>query len=283
VSEATGKAGVLYIVATPIGNLGDISGRALAVLSAADRILAEDTRHSGILLQHHDIRTPLAAYHDHNERMKAETLVEDLCNGLDLALISDAGTPLINDPGYVLVRAAQDAGIRVCPIPGPSSVLAALSASGLATDRFCYEGYLPAKKAARIARLEQLVSERRTLVFLESSHRIVASLADINAVFGDNREAVVARELTKHFETIKREKLGVLCRWLEGDANQQKGEFVVLVAGAAVTGGSGDEADRVLGILLEKLPVRDAAAVAAEILGDRKNILYKRALALRSR
>jgi 16S rRNA (cytidine1402-2'-O)-methyltransferase len=282
VSDVTGKAGVLYIVATPIGNLDDISGRALAVLSAADRILAEDTRHSSKLLQHYDIHTPLAAYHDHNERLKVETLVEDLCNGLDLALISDAGTPLINDPGYVLVRAAQDAGIRVCPIPGPSSLLAALSASGLATDRFCYEGFLPAKKVARVTRLEQLARERRTLVLLESSHRIVASLADIKTVFGDDREAVVARELTKHFETIKREKLGALCRWLEGDTNRQKGEFVVLVAGAADTDSSMDEIDRVLGILLEKLPVRDAAAAAAGILGDRKNILYQRALALKS-
>ena len=281
-SDATGKTGVLYIVATPIGNLEDISARAITVLSGVDRILAEDTRHSRKLLQRHDISVAVVAYHDHNERTRTDTLVRDLANGINMALISDAGTPLINDPGYLLVRSAQDAGIRVCPIPGACSVIAALSASGLATDRFCYEGFLPAKNAARVARLKQLVEEPRTLLMLESSHRILGCLEDMCTVFGDDREAVIARELSKHFETIRRESLGVLCKWIADDENQQKGEFVVLVAGAGDTDFREDEVGRVLRLLLDKLPVREAAEVAAGILGERKNRLYKRALDIKA-
>jgi 16S rRNA (cytidine1402-2'-O)-methyltransferase len=282
VRDNTGKAGVLFIVATPIGNLDDISVRALGVLASVDCILAEDTRHSGRLLNHYDIPTPMLAYHDHNEDKRSDAIVEKLIGGEDMALISDAGTPLINDPGYVLVRAVQKAGIRVSPVPGSCSVIAALSASGLATDRFCYEGFLPSRKAARVARLQELLSETRTLVMLESSHRIIASIGDMAEVFGAQREAVIARELTKHFETIRRDGLQSLGEWLDEDANQRKGEFVVLVSGAAGSGADGAEVDRVLGLLLKKLPVRDAADLAASILSERKNKMYRRALELKA-
>jgi 16S rRNA (cytidine1402-2'-O)-methyltransferase len=274
--------GTLYLVATPIGNLGDMTPRAVEVLNEVDVIAAEDTRHSGKLLQHFGIRTPCLAYHEHNERQQCDTLVARLQTGESIALISDAGTPLVSDPGFHLVRAARQAGVAVVPLPGASALIAALSASGLPSDRFVFEGFLPAKTMARRQRLEALASDPRTLIFYESTHRIEACLADMVAVFGPDRRAVVARELTKRFETIHDDRLGELPAWLAADENRRRGEFVVLVEGAAQI--QGDETDaevqRLLTILMEELPLKQAAALAARISGRKKNALYRLALEL---
>lgn len=276
--------GSLYVVATPIGNLGDLSPRAVGVLRSVERIAAEDTRHSRKLLQHFAIQTPLIAVHEHNEREMAPRLIEQLRAGGSLALISDAGTPLISDPGFNLVRLAREAGVRVIPVPGPSALVCALSASGLATDRFVFEGFLPAKRVARRARLAALCHDNRTLVIYESSHRVVECLRDLAEVFGGERHAVLARELTKQFETIHGASLGELIRWVGTDSNQQKGEFVLLVAGCSqpernqVTA----EAEQLLAILLEELPVKLAAKLAARITGLNKRDLYNRALQMKT-
>jgi 16S rRNA (cytidine1402-2'-O)-methyltransferase len=274
--------GTLYLVATPIGNLGDMTPRAVEVLNEVDVIAAEDTRHSGKLLQHFGIRTPCLAYHEHNERQQCDTLVARLQTGESIALISDAGTPLVSDPGFHLVRAARQAGVAVVPLPGASALIAALSASGLPSDRFVFEGFLPAKTMARRQRLEALAGDPRTLIFYESTHRIEACLADMVAVFGPDRRAVVARELTKRFETIHDDRLGELPAWLAADENRRRGEFVVLVEGAAQI--QGDETDaevqRLLTILMEELPLKQAAALAARISGRKKNALYRLALEL---
>lgn len=277
--EAT--AGVLYVVATPIGNLADISRRAVEILQSVDLVAAEDTRHSLPLLQHYGIRTPLQSCHEHNEAQVSPRLVEQLRAGRRIALISDAGTPLVSDPGFALVRAAIAAEIPVVPVPGPSALVAALSVAGLPTDRFRFEGFLPAKAGARRERLQRLAGETATLVFYESSHRIQASLADMAAAFGGARPAVVARELTKRFEQIERGELDQLAQWIQDDANRRKGEFVVMVQGAEAAMGR-DEAEcrRILGILLKHLPVKAAAAAAAEITGERRNVLYQLALEL---
>ena len=278
----TTRSGTLYVVATPIGNLGDLSPRAVEVLSSVGLIAAEDTRHSKQLLAHFGVGTPLTALHEHNERGIAGALVQRLEQGEDLALISDAGTPLISDPGYRLVRAARAAGVAVRCVPGPSALTAALSIAGLPTDRFRFEGFLPAKQAARRQRLASLSKEAVTLVFYESSHRIVESLADLAACLGAEREAVVARELTKVFETVSSGSLGELSRQLAADARQQKGEFVVLVRGAVVDPAVLDEqARRTLGLLLEELPLKKAAALAARITGVSKNRLYEYGLTIR--
>ncbi|MCW8840071.1 MAG: 16S rRNA (cytidine(1402)-2'-O)-methyltransferase [Gammaproteobacteria bacterium] len=272
------QAGILYVVATPIGNLGDLSPRAVDILQRVDRIAAEDTRHSAGLMRHFAITTPMLSLHEHNERQKTQLLLQRLEGGESIALIADAGTPLISDPGYILVREAHMAGLRVVPIPGPSALIAALSASGLPTDRFSFEGFLPAKDGARRKLLEALAQERRTLAFYESPHRILDSLADMAGIFGETREAVVARELTKTFETIRHDNLGNLLEWMRGDANQQKGEFVVLVGEAPKDeGGEGPaaEACRIADILVQELPVKQAAALAASISGEKKNALYK--------
>lgn len=275
------QPGRLYIVATPIGNLGDMSPRAIEVLQAVDRIAAEDTRHSRPLLQHYGIDTPTSPYHEHNERQEAGRLVAALQAGTSVALISDAGTPLLSDPGFRLVRAAREAGIDVVPIPGPSALVAALSVSGLPTDRFVFEGFLPAKAAARCNRLQALAPETRTLVFYEAGRRIEESIADMAAVFGAERPAVVAKELTKAFETVHGAPLAQLQQWLAEDPDRRRGEFVVLVQGAAAEGdGQDGEADRVLGILLSEVGVRQAAGLAAQITGLARNRLYRRALAL---
>lgn len=280
--EAAG--GILYVVATPIGHLGDISARAIEVLKQADRIAAEDTRHSGRLLQHYAIQTPMLALHEHNERQAAPALIEQLRSGQSIALISDAGTPLISDPGFNLVKLARQAGVRVVPVPGPSALVCALSAAGLATDRFVFEGFLPAKATARHNRLTQLAHEPRTLVFYESSHRIVDCLADMVEVFGASRRAVLARELTKQFETIHQDELEALQRWVEADSNQQKGEIVVLVEGwSQLEDDTIDaEAERVLQILMEELPVKTAAKLAARLTGLNKRELYDRGVALKN-
>lgn len=276
------KQGTLYIVATPIGNRGDISQRALAVLAAVDQILAEDTRHSGALLRTLGIATPLSSLHEHNEQLQVEPLLARLQAGADLALISDAGTPLISDPGYRIVRAARQAGVVVVPIPGACALIAGLCVAGLPTDRFVFEGFLPAKQAARRAHLQRLADETRTLVFYESSHRIEESLADMHSCFGAEREAVVARELTKAFEQVQSGSLAELNAWIVADANHQRGEFVVLVAGAVLASDEEitAEAQRVLKLLLAEMPVKRAAALAAEITGARKNALYQYALQL---
>ncbi|HLV17831.1 MAG TPA: 16S rRNA (cytidine(1402)-2'-O)-methyltransferase [Pseudomonas sp.] len=279
-------AGVLYVVATPIGNLDDISARALRVLREVKLIAAEDTRHSQRLLQHFGIETPLAPCHEHNEREQGGRFITRLLDGDDVALISDAGTPLISDPGFHLVRQARAAGIRVVPVPGPSALIAALSAAGLPSDRFIFEGFLPAKAAARHARLEALREEPRTLIFYEAPHRLLESLEAMKDVFGAERPVVLARELTKTFETLKDLPLGELCAWVAADANQQRGECVLLVGGWQAPEGEEmvtAEALRILDLLLGELPLKRAAALAAEITGARKNLLYQVALQRQSK
>ncbi|MDH1262226.1 16S rRNA (cytidine(1402)-2'-O)-methyltransferase [Pseudomonas sp. GD03944] len=279
---ATPTPGTLYVVATPIGNLDDISARALKILREVALIAAEDTRHSARLMQHFGIGTPLAACHEHNERDHGSRFIARLQAGDDVALISDAGTPLISDPGFHLVRQARAAGIAVVPVPGACALIAALSAAGLPSDRFIFEGFLPAKAVGRRSRLEQVKEEPRTLIFYEAPHRILECLEDMRTVFGDERPALLARELTKTFETLKGMPLGELCAWVAADANQQRGECVVLVAGwqaAEDEDAVSAEAMRVLDLLLGEMPLKRAAAVAAEITGVRKNLLYQAALA----
>ncbi|VXB40005.1 putative methyltransferase [Pseudomonas sp. 8AS] len=273
--------GTLYVVATPIGNLDDITARALRILREVALIAAEDTRHSIRLLQHFGIATPLAACHEHNERDEGGRFLSRLLAGEDVALISDAGTPLISDPGYHLVRQVRAAGIRVVPVPGACALIAALSAAGLPSDRFSFEGFLPAKTVGRQARLQQVAQDPRTLIFYEAPHRILECLADMREVFGADRPAVLGRELTKTFETLKGLPLGELHDWVAADSNQQRGECVVLVAGWQAPEGDeaiSGEALRVLDLLLGEMPLKRAAALAAEITGVRKNLLYQAAL-----
>jgi 16S rRNA (cytidine1402-2'-O)-methyltransferase len=275
--------GVLYVVATPIGNLLDISARALDVLRTVALIAAEDTRHSKRLLAHYGIGTPLQAVHEHNERDITEKLLRRLTGGDDIALVSDAGTPLISDPGFYLVRAAHQALLRVVPVPGPSALIAALSVAGLPTDRFLFEGFLPSKQAARRQRLQALATAPATLVFYESSHRICASLRDMADCLGETREATVARELTKTFETIMHDALGGLVERIESDADQQKGEFVVLVQGAPARERSEIDAEAVhmLEVLLSELPLKQAAGLVAKVTGLSKNVLYEEGLKIK--
>jgi 16S rRNA (cytidine1402-2'-O)-methyltransferase len=280
----TNRKGVLYVVATPIGNLQDISARAIATLKSVARIAAEDTRHSGKLLSHYGIDTPLVALHEHNEREMIPALLDRLAAGDDLALICDAGTPLVSDPGFCLVRAAREAGIRRVPVPGPAACMAALSVAGLPADHFVFEGFLPARAAARRRRLEELEGERRTLIFHESSHRIAECLADMAEIFGGDRPAVIARELTKVFETVEDGALSALLALLQADPHRQKGEFVVLVQGRAPAGESAlDGASRqVLTVLMAELPLKQAAALAARITGLSRNTLYAEALRMKN-
>ncbi|GAB3781680.1 16S rRNA (cytidine(1402)-2'-O)-methyltransferase [Dyella agri] len=270
------QSGCLWVVATPIGHRDDFSARAIATLREVAVIAAEDTRHSKPLLLHHNIATPLIALHEHNEREVVEGIVRRLRGGESVALISDAGTPLISDPGFRLVRAARAAGVRCAPVPGACAAIAALSVAGLPSDRFVFEGFLPPKSAARRARLQELAGEPRTLIFYESSHRVAESLADMRSVFGDEREAVLARELTKLFETVIGEPLGQLAERVAGDPDQQRGECVLLVAGR------GEEADaklaegqRVFAVLREELPPAKAAKLAAAITGAPRKELYR--------
>jgi 16S rRNA (cytidine1402-2'-O)-methyltransferase len=274
--------GVLYIVATPIGNLGDLSARAVEVLQAVDLVAAEDTRHTRPLLRQYGIETPLLALHEHNELQVLERLIARLQGGEAVALVSDAGTPLISDPGFPLVRECRRLGVPVSPIPGPSALIAALSASGLPTDRFLFEGFPERSQAARRAQFEALRDEPRTLVFYESSHRVLESLKDMAAIFGSERRAVLARELTKLHETIVADPLGELVALVESDPMQQKGEFVLMVAGTEPRSGEAlpPQTERLLRILLEELPVKQAAALASRISGEKKNRLYQAAVAL---
>jgi 16S rRNA (cytidine1402-2'-O)-methyltransferase len=272
----TSSAGILWVVATPIGNLDDLSPRAAAVLRAVRIVAAEDTRHSAPLLARVGSDARMFALHDHNEREQSARIVEEIIAGNDVALIADAGTPLISDPGFRLVRAVREAGGKVSPVPGPCAAIAALSVAGLPSDRFVFEGFLPAKSAARRERMSALVAEPRTLIFYESSHRIVESVADAIVVFGAEREAVLARELTKMFETVIAAPLREIAERLDADANQQRGEFVLLVAGAGE-----DDADarlaegrRVFTLLRVELAPAKAAKLAAAITGAPRKALY---------
>jgi len=283
VSNQTENPAALYLVATPIGNLGDISARATEALQSVALIAAEDTRHSKRLLQHFGIDTRLIAYHEHNEEQQTPVLIDRLLKGQSVALISDAGTPLVSDPGYRLVQAAIQENIKVVPIPGPCAAIVALSASGLPTDRFVFEGFPPAKSGARQNYLQTLQAEPRTLVFYVSCHRITDTLKDMADVFGGQRMAVLARELTKTFETIRKTTLMELAEWVASDQNQQKGEIVLLVEGASE---SGDEQQkllhRLLPVLVDALPVKQAAMIAAKVTGLNRNDLYKQALSLKA-
>lgn len=266
----------LYVVATPIGNLADLTPRAQQVLTDVDLVAAEDTRHTGKLLQHFNIKANLISVHDHNERQRAGLIIDQLAAGKSVALVSDAGTPLISDPGFVLVRAVKEAGYAVSPIPGCCAFVAALSASGMPSDRFSFIGFLPAKTGARVKALEQLSDREETLIFYESTHRIVDSLKDMQSVFGDQRMVGVAREITKTFETIHSAPIAELIEWMLADTNQQRGEFVVMVEGAVKEEGSlNEETLRVLNLLAAELPPKKAAAIASEITGVGKKELYQ--------
>ena len=273
--HASGPPGTLFVVATPIGNLGDLSPRAREVLGTVAAICAEDTRHTRQLLARFGLDRPLLALHEHNEDAVAGRLVARLAAGESLALVSDAGTPLVSDPGYRLVRAARAAGLRVSPLPGPCAAIAALSVAGLASDRFTFEGFLPAKGNARRERLQRLAGEPRTLVFYESSHRVEAALADLAATFGEDRPAVVARELTKLFETVLDGTLGELRDRVAADPDQRRGEFVLVVQGAAdEAAGQLAEGRRLYARLSEHLPPSTAARLAAELSGAPRKALY---------
>lgn len=273
----------LYIVATPIGNLADITHRALEVLANVDLIAAEDTRQTRKLLEHYDIRTQMTALHDHNELQRAGQILDKVARGGSVALVSDAGTPLVSDPGYVLVALAHDRGLRVVPLPGPSAMIAALCVSGLACDRFVFEGFLPAKSMARIETLNRVSAEHRTTVFYESTHRIVDTLAAMNDVF-PARRLTLARELTKRFETVRRDTVASIQEWLLADSDQCKGEFVLVLEGVVQQ----DSVDMVvaktyLQRLLHELPPKKAVNVVADLLqGVDKKALYELALSLKS-
>lgn len=271
------QAGILYIVATPIGNLQDISQRALSTFESVDLIAAEDTRHSGILLSHYGIKKPFFALHDHNEQQRAAVLVEKLQQGQHIALISDAGTPLISDPGFHLVRECRQAGVKIVPIPGACAAITALCCSGIASDRFCFEGFLPAKSKGRCDKLTELVAESRTLIFYESTHRILDTLADMQQIFGADRYVVMARELTKTWETIVGAPLGELNEWLKQDGNRIKGEIVLVVEGKPQTESEeiSLQAVRLLQNLANELPLKKAAAIVADTFGYKKNALYQ--------
>ena len=275
--------GILYIVATPIGNLLDITQRALETFQQVDLIAAEDTRHSGLLLSHYGIKKPFFALHDHNEQQKAGALVEKLLQGVNIALISDAGTPLISDPGFHVVRQCRQAGIQVVPLPGACAAITALCASGIASDRFCFEGFLSAKSKARLDRLKNVAKEDRTLIFYESTHRILDSLADMQTVFGAERYVVLAREITKTWETIHGDKLADLIAWLAQDPNRTKGEMVVIVEGESKEDNDetiSSQAIHALTLISQELPLKKAAAIVAELYGYKKNQLYQFGLEL---
>jgi 16S rRNA (cytidine1402-2'-O)-methyltransferase len=274
--------GTLYIVATPIGNLDDITFRAIEILKNVDVILAEDTRHSKHLLNHYDIKADLWAFHDHNEKQKSQVIVNNLLEGKNMALISDAGTPLISDPGYVLVREAKKAGVMVSPIPGPSAMISAMSASGIANDKFGFFGFLPNKQTARVKAIQAIAHTDQTVIFYESPKRILACAQDLQSVLGDERIVCFAKELTKSFETIKTDTLPNLLDYLQEDATHQKGEFVILISSIdkddKVAGE--EQLDKILPILLVEMGSSKAAKLAAKITGIDKKYCYQRAIDL---
>jgi len=275
------KMGILYIVATPIGNLADISQRALDILNQVAVIAAEDTRHSQKLLQHYGIKKTLISLHEYNEQARAQQILEMLAEGKDIALISDAGTPTISDPGYRLIKSAHVAAITVVPIPGACAAIAALSASGLPTEQFIFEGFLPSKATQRKQRLQALSSETRTLIFYEAPHRVVEFFNDLITVFGPEREAVLAKELTKTFEKVMAGTLPELKNWLEADVARVQGEFVILIHGAVAATEDADAEIAIrntLKILANELPLKQAVALTAQLTGAKKNWVYELAL-----
>jgi 16S rRNA (cytidine1402-2'-O)-methyltransferase len=285
-SIVSNGTGTIYLVATPIGNLEDMPPRGVRILREVDLIAAEDTRHSAPLLKHFGVLAPMVAYHEHNEDQKAAELIAQAKLGKNIALISDAGTPLVSDPGYRLVALAHRSGVPVSPIPGPCAAIVALSASGLATNEFLFAGFPPPKQGARQKFYQKYASHPATLVFYESAHRIVDSVGDMAAVFGDDRLAVMARELTKKFETIHQASLSELERWIAADTNQQKGEFVVLVQGKAPPGDErviDAKSEHLLTLLAEELPPKKAAGIVSEVTGISKNQLYQHLMEKRGR
>jgi 16S rRNA (cytidine1402-2'-O)-methyltransferase len=274
--------GKLYIVATPIGNLGDITIRAIDILKSVDLVLAEDTRHSKKLFVHYEIGTSLRAFHEHNEKDKAEAIINEINEGKSMAMISDAGTPLISDPGYYLVTKAKKANIEVIPIPGPSALITALSSSGLASNSFTFFGFLPSKPVARLKLLQSKINLDETIIFYESPKRILSTLEDMLEVFGESREACLAKELTKSFETILTDRLPNLIEYLDADISHQKGEFVILVSSAGKIDliESERQLDKILPILCSEMGASKAAKLAAKITGIDKKHCYKRASAL---
>ncbi len=273
-------SGTLFVVATPIGNLEDLTPRARQTLAEVDLIAAEDTRHTGRLLSHFGVKTRLLALHDHNEAELAEKVVEKLLAGQSIALVSDAGTPLVSDPGYRLVQAAHIAGVSVSPIPGPSAMTAALSVAGLPTDSICFEGFLPSKKKARFDTLTGLADETRTMVFYESVHRIEGALAALSGIFGTNRLAFLGRELTKMHEQCVYGTLGEIHGQLLDGLIPRKGEFVIVVGGSSEARASSLDIDRLLIELSGKLPDKEVAKAISRASGEKRNVLYKRLLEL---
>lgn len=285
VAQQTYPSPALYVVATPIGNVGDLTLRAVNILARVDAVACEDTRNTGQLLARCGLSKELIAAHEHNEREVAARLIERMQAGQCIALVSDAGTPAVSDPGARIVDAVRAAGIRVVPVPGASAVLGALAASGLVNDRFHFIGFLPSRPGQREAALRMLVAETSTLVLYEAPHRIEETISSLLTEFGPQRRIVLARELTKLFEEIHRCSLGEAGAWLAADANRRKGEYVVLVEGAPLRDddeAQAAEAERVLSILLEECPVKQAAALAAKLTGMKKNALYERALQLKA-
>lgn len=282
-TPVSGVTGTMYIVATPIGNLKDITLRAVEILESVNWVAAEDTRHTRPLLQNLGINQTLISLHEHNEKSRSEQLLEKLRNGENGALVSDAGTPLINDPGYYLVKLLRQSGVDVVPIPGPSAVITALSAAGLPTDRFSYEGFLPAKSTKRQAVLATLVEDVRTLVFYESPHRVIASLADFQTTFGAEREMVVARELTKKFEQFVSGTIAQVVEYFTENSDKVRGEFVFMLAGAdekeAVELSTMD--DLIITLLKQNLPVKQISEIIADYAGIKKKPIYNRVLELK--
>jgi len=281
-AQQTYPESALYVLATPIGNVCDVTLRALHVLTIADAVACEDTRNTSHLLTRYGISQTLIAAHEHNEREAADKIIARLQQGQRIALVSDAGTPAVSDPGARIVEAVRAAGLRVVPLPGPSAAVTALSASGLVNDAFRFIGFLPNKSKQREHALQKLAGDTATLVFYEAPHRIVETIDALLLAFGPERHVVLGRELTKLFETVHRCPLADAPAWLAEDANRQRGEFVVLVEGATAAGDDNDaEAERVLRILLEELPLKQAAGLAAQITGQKKNALYERALQIK--
>ncbi len=274
------KTGVLYIVATPIGNLADISHRALSILADVSVVYAEDTRHSRKLLNAHGIEAKLVSLHEHNEKDRVQEVLNVLQSGDDAALVSDAGTPLINDPGYKLVEKCHEVGIDVSPIPGPSAIISALSVSGIASDSFIYLGFPPAKQVSRQRWLSGHAQESKTMVFYESKHRIISSLEDMVNIFDGNRLVTVARELTKRYETINRGTLSTILEWIKSDENNRKGEFVIVVAGSNRILQESGQSLELLKLLLPEVPLKKAVEITVKTFGEKKNSIYKLALTM---
>ncbi len=278
------QVGTFYVVATPIGNLADLTERAKQVLTSVDVIACEDTRHTAKLLQHLGLRKPLLSVHEHNERERVEQIARHLEQGQSIALVSDAGTPLISDPGYPLVQALRARGLNVSPIPGVSAIITALSAAGLPTDRFTFEGFLPHKSGAKREKLLAQAQEARTLVYYESKHRILDTLEVMAEVFGAERQACVARELTKTFETFYHGTLPDILSQLQADADQQKGEFVVMIAGNPDPAPASEvDSNKLFRLLLAELPPKKAAAIIADLTGENKKELYQKALEMQGK